>query len=121
MIPINPIIVALAIALGISVLGNAYLGNSYLDVRDERATAQGERDQARSAATTCSEATERMESRAAARAASAVLAIADARKSALARQGRAQHILSTPATVPGNDCKSADDRARRWITGRTQP
>jgi mannitol-specific phosphotransferase system IIBC component len=31
---------------------------------------------------------------------------------------KAQKILSTPPTVPGNDCKSASDRIQSWLKER---
>lgn len=117
----SEIVIALGIALAVSLAGNGWLATAYLGVRDERTEVKGERDQARSAANTCSEQVDQLQAVAATRAASAVQAIAAARKADQAKQSRAQQILSTPATVPGNDCKSADDRARSWIAGRAKP
>lgn len=121
MTPAAMIVAALGGLLACSLAGNAYLARSILEVRDERTQAIGERDQARSAADTCSEATEALRTAADKRAKDAQLQLAAARKATLDAQGRAQHILSTPPTVPGDDCRSASDRVRNWIKGRARP
>lgn len=45
-------------------------------------------------------------------------AIAAAEAAGVARGKKAAALLSKPATVPGNDCRSADDRARSWMLER---
>lgn len=47
-------------------------------------------------------------------------AVASAASAAFVRGQRAQKILRTPPSTPGNDCKSADDRARAWLKERGQ-
>lgn len=115
------IIQILGLLLALSVAGNAWLGSTYLGARDERTEAIGQRDQARSAATMCSDATEALQEQATRRQVEGQAAIAAARKAALGHEGRAQQILATPASTPGNDCKSADDRARSWLKSRGKP
>lgn len=114
----NPVLVALAVALGVSLFGNALLTRAYLGVRDERTEAIGERDQARSAASTCSNAVGAMFDRANKLAEEGKAAAEAARAEALKHQTRANAILSRPASTPGNDCKSAEDRAREWLKSR---
>lgn len=111
----------LAGVLALSLLGNAFLSKAYLDVRDERTAAQGERDDARSAASACSDATEALEELAGKRKAEAEKARAAAAVAARGHLAMAQHILSTPATVPGDACKSADERINRWLAERKTP
>lgn len=117
----NPILIALAIALAISLAGNGLLTRSYLGVRDERTEAQGERDQARSAASMCSDATEALQEQAGKRKAENQVAIARAAAAATAAAAKAQRELQLPATRPNDDCGSAVDRGTRWLSERTKP
>lgn len=117
----SPLLTALGLALLISLAGNAVLGWVYLGARDERVEAIGARDQARAAATACSDATEALRELADKRAAEGKAAAAVARRKANAHEQLAQQILATPASTPGDDCKSAQDRAGAWLRGRAKP
>lgn len=110
----------LGLLLTVSVAGNAWLGSSYLDARDKRTEAIGQRDQARSAAQTCSDATEALQAAAKTREQENKAAIAKAAAAAVARERRAQLQLATPATRPGDDCGSADDRFNNWLKARAK-
>jgi hypothetical protein len=114
------IIQILGLLLALSVAGNAWLGSSYLGARDERTQAIGQRDQARGAASMCSDATEALQEAAGQRTKENAAAVAQAAAAGAARERRAQLQLSTPATRPGNDCGSAGDRFDNWLKGRTQ-
>ncbi len=105
----------------VSLVGNALLLNAWLGARDDATQATERRDTARSAASVCSDATEDLRKRADAQAKFAEAEIAKARKAATARQVTAQTILSTPASVPGDDCASASQRAHDWLAGRVKP
>lgn len=107
----------MAIALAISMLANAGLTKVYLGQRDQTTVAQGERDQARAAASACSDATEALAELAAKRAKEAKAARAAAALAAKDRDQRADEILTTPATST-DDCKAAQDRATTWLKGR---
>lgn len=106
------------IALLISLAGNVALGWAWLDTRDDFATATVQRDQARGDASACSDATEALREQADKRAAAGKTATAAARAVAAGKQGRAQVILTTPPSVPGDDYASARRRADDWLLGR---
>lgn len=112
------IVQALALALALSIASNAALGWAWLGARDQVATTTSERDNARAAASACSDATEALRELADKRGAEAARAQAEARKAASHREGRAQQILSTPAALPGDDCGSARVRVDGWLNGR---
>lgn len=111
---------ALLVALGLSVAGNAALGWAWVGAREKGATMVVERDNARSAATACSDATEDLRDLADKRSAEAKKAQAAAHTAATGRQQTANTILSTPAAVPGDACASAQVRVDAWLRGRVQ-
>jgi hypothetical protein len=111
----------LALALALSVAGNAALGWKWLGARDQVAVATTERDDARAAASACSDATDDLRELTDKRGAQAKRAQAAARDAAGRREGRAQEILSTPAAAPGDDCGSARMRVDGWLKGRAEP
>lgn len=81
---------------------------------------EAERDDARDAASMCSDAVEDLRARADKRAADARPVQAAAQQAAGQRQAAAQLILSTPAAVQRDDCASARVRIDSWLTGRGQ-
>ncbi|MBB3641182.1 hypothetical protein [Variovorax atrisoli] len=109
---------ALLLALGLSVAGNAALGWAWIGAREKAATSVLQRDDARAAASACSDATEDLRDLADKRAAEAKKAQAAARSVALGHEARAQTILATPAAVPGDACASAQARIDGWLKGR---
>lgn len=115
------IVQTLALALALSIASNGALGWAWLGARDQVATTTTERDNARAAASACSDATEALRELADKRGAEAARAQVEARKAAGHREGRAQQILSTPAALPGDDCGSARVRVDGWLKGRAAP
>ena len=113
----NPIAI-IAIALAISLSGNAALGWAWLGSRDEIAAQGVQLDAAGKAATACSEATDKLLTLADKRLEEAKTARAAAAAAAKGRQQRADDILSAPPSVPGDDCKSAEYRATKWLRSR---
>lgn len=111
----------LLIALGLSVACNAALGWAWVGAREKVATTVVERDNARSAATACSDATDDLRDLAEKRGAEAKRAQAVARSAATGRQQAAHTILSTPPAVPGDACASAQVRVDAWLKGRAHP
>lgn len=107
----------LGVALAISIAGNAGLTYAYLGQRDETTAAQGERDQARAAATACSDATENLRELADKRESENKKLRAAAAARAKTLNEEADAILSTPASDP-DDCKAASQRLDRWLKGR---
>lgn len=112
---------ALMVALGISVAGNAALGWAWVGARERAATSVLQRDDARAAASACSDATEDLRDLANKRAAEAKKAQALARAAATGRQQAANAILSAPPAVPGDACASAQVRIDGWLRGRARP
>lgn len=124
MIPGSP----LMWAAGLSLALNAALGWAYLGQRDKTTEAETavtameqQRDGARAAASACSDAVEDLRTVADQRAAEARAARAEAAAKARGHNQRADAILSTPAAVPGDDCRSAQMRVADWIKGRARP
>lgn len=112
---------ALLAALGISLAANASLGWAWIGAREKVATSILQRDDARAAASDCSDATDDLRTLADKRAAEAKKAQAAARDRAVNYQQAANTILSTPAAVPGEACASAQVRIDSWLRGRVQP
>lgn len=112
----NPIII-LAVTMVISLAGNAALGYLYLDQRDSTVMAEGQRDQARGAADTCSKSVDELVEKSADRAKKAIVARKAAAASAATHDARSDEILSTPATST-DDCQAAQDRSTAWLKGR---
>lgn len=116
-----PLVQILALLLGLSVLGNAIQYRTNLGTRDQLVEAKGARDQARAAASSCSDATEALRELADKTAAAGRKAAAEAAARARSHQARAQEILAAPPAVAGDDCRSAHLRAVGWIQGRAKP
>ncbi|CAN7473619.1 hypothetical protein [Variovorax paradoxus] len=108
----------LALALAVSVVGNAALGWAWIGAREAVATTALERDNARASASACSDATDDLRTLADKLAADAKRAQAAAHLAAVDHQARAQTILATPAAVPGDACASAQVRIDGWLKGR---
>lgn len=83
--------------------------------------ALGQRDEARADASACSDATDDLRDLADKRKAEAETARAAAKTVYVTRSKRADAILSKPASVPGDDCRSAADRAAAWLATRGTP
>jgi hypothetical protein len=115
----NPLMLC-GVALAISVACNGAVGWLWLHARDERAVAETQRDEARGAATACSDATEALRTLADKQAADGKAAVAEAKATAGKAAQRADHILSRAPSQPGNDCASAQDRVTDWLKTRGQ-
>lgn len=108
--------------------GNLLLGAAWLSARDDAATAAAElvamkeqRDGARQAAQTCSDATEALGTLAAQRAVEAAPARAAAADQAAALNDRADYTLATAPGAPGDNCASLQDLGSQWLKGRVKP
>lgn len=112
------LLIGLGIALGLSLLGNAALTHRYLATRDELTRTKGERDEARADASACSDATDDLRRLADQRAKESAPVVAAAGAAAVQREQRAQQILSTPASIPTDDCKSAVVQMDGWLSSR---
>lgn len=114
----KPVLIALATVLAISLLANAGLTRAYLGARDDLAEATGARDQARAAATSCSDGVRRLQAEAADRDREATRFRERAQDMARERQRRAQRILTAPPAFPGDDCRSASAAIDAWLGER---
>lgn len=110
-----------AVVLAISMAANAALGWAWLDACDAATAAIGERDRARADATACSGATENLRDLAYQRKREADIARDTARRDAAGHHLRADAILTKGPTVPGDDCRSATERAEAWLASRRAP
>lgn len=118
--PTQAIVAALA-------AGSLLLGWAWLSARDDAATARAElvsmqqqRDGARQAAQSCSDATEAMSATAAQRAAEAAPARAAAAGQAAALNARADYTLSRQPAA-GDSCAAIQTLGRDWLKGRVKP
>ncbi len=115
------------IILAASAAGNLLLGWGWLSARDDAATAaaevvsmQQQRDGARQAAQSCSDATEALGVVAAQRAAEAEPARAAAAGHAQALNARADYTLSRQPAA-GDSCAAIHTLGRDWLKGRVKP
>lgn len=107
----------LALLLAISLVGNAWLTYEYLGQRDTAVVATTQNTQTTAVATSCGQSVSNMANTAKRREADNAPERAAAAASAAEGKRQAANILATPATTPGNDCKSASDRLDRWLKG----
>lgn len=113
MIPL-PLLIVLAGLLAT----NAFTGWSWLQARDRAATLQERLDKTVDVARECSRGVDALQAAADKRVAAARAAGAAAAKRAAAGNQRADQILAKPATVPGNDCASAQAQIDDWLSNR---
>ena len=111
----------LAIVLAISLAANAVLGYAYLGQRDTAVVQTEKTTQATGAATACSEGVEDLSKAGTKRHKEAAPKVEAAAKRADVANKQADQILSTPAAVAGDDCKSAQARVDDWWATRAKP
>ena len=107
--------------LTLSLAGNAALGWAWVGARERAAASIVQRDDARAAASACSDATEDLRDLADKRGTEAKKAQALARTTANGHQQAAHTIMSTPPAVPGDACASAQARIDGWLRARVRP
>ena len=117
---ISPLTTGMAIILLISLAANAFVGRAYLAARDTATTAEHQRDQARSDATACSDATEDLRDLAVKRAKAAAPARAAAASAAQGLQARADYTLRLRPSNPADVCASMQALGDEWLQGRAQ-
>lgn len=116
-----PTISPILIALIISLAANGVLGWSYLGQRDATTAATHQRDQARTDASACSDATEDLRTLANKRSTAAAPARAAAATAAKILSQRADATLSQQPKVPGDMCASMQALGDEWLQGRAKP
>lgn len=108
------------LALIVSIAANILLYRA-MSMQKTRATiAETNLTTANAATKTCNDSIAGLEAAATARGVKSGAARERARQKALGLEQRAQQELSTPATAPGNDCKSAQDRVDRILLRRAE-
>lgn len=112
---------ALVVVLALSVAGNALLGRAWLSARDDLAAATVQRDDARTDATACSDATEDLRDLADKRNAESAPARAAAAAVARTLTRRADATLASAPAVPGDMCASMQDLGDAWLQGKGAP
>lgn len=123
----NKLVAALGFALVVSVLGHVAGGYAYLQQRDASVEArtdlrhqQGATEAASLAANACSESVEGLSVSAALMASQLEGVRRAASQKAGVHYAKADKILSTPATVPGDACASAQKRVDNILAARGQ-
>ena len=104
-----------AIIIGAALLGVGLYARHEKDRADK---LEVQLATAAAAAQACIASIAELEAQAKAREAAAAEAVAKAQKDAARHAKRADDLLRAPAAVPGDDCASAQVRARAWLEGR---
>lgn len=113
-----PLLTALIAALVVSLAGNGMLARGYLKQRDLAHAASEQAERNLDVAKQCSAGVESIQKASEDQVKQAELDVAAAR--AQADQARRRAIVSAtrPATRPGDDCGSAQDRIDQWMRER---
>jgi chromosome segregation ATPase len=108
------VLLVLALSLG----GNAWQWHRNGVEHDARVKVEADLTTANNATKACNDSIGELERQARDRDAENTKLRQEAQNRRRAQESLAQQILSTPATVPGNDCQSAKDRVANWLKGR---
>lgn len=112
----NPLVLALVI----SMAANGFVGMAWLKARDRATAAESSRDQWKGSAETCGQSVVALQAAGKRQAASAAKKVEAARVTAGELFRAADRDLSTPASVAGDDCKSAMQRKDKFLQERAQ-
>jgi hypothetical protein len=112
------VVIAFLIVLAASVLANLWLYREWRGEHDKLTVAETKLGEANAATKACNDSIAGLEEAARERGRDAEKARAQAQNDRDAAEKRAQRILSKPPSTPGNDCKSARDRAVDWLMER---
>lgn len=122
------VIGALLLLLSLALIGDFFLFQGYQAEKSRAdkaetnlATANKATITANAATKACNDSIAGLEKEAEKRGAEGEAARALARQKAAAKEAKAQRELSTPPTVPGDACKSAQDRVDRILRERGKP
>jgi hypothetical protein len=115
---VNYLVIGLAGALALSVLGNGVLTRAYLGARDARTEAVGVATTANAAAKNCAEGVEALRSAGEKRAKEAEGERDAAQQRAKLAEGRGRSIIAKAQAVPGNACASAQVQIDDWLSNR---
>jgi hypothetical protein len=109
---------AFLIVLALSLAANAFMWHRIGVEHDGKVAAEASLDTANKATQACNDSVTELERQAKSRDAENLALRKEAENRRRAQESLAQQILSTPATVPGNDCQSARDRVVNWLKAR---
>ena len=107
-----------ATLLVISLAGNAWQHRSAGKTLERAVTAENDLKSTKNAAKLCSDSVRALKDEADKAEKAAKLDIDKAKLEADERVKKARKIVITPPSVPGDDCRSALDRAREWQKGQ---
>jgi hypothetical protein len=108
------VLLVLALSLG----GNAWQWHRNGVEHDARVKVEADLTTANNATKACNDSVTELERQARIARRREPRAAQGSREPPRAQESLAQQILSTPATVPGNDCQSARDRVVNWLKAR---
>ena len=106
-----------AALLVISLLGNVWQHRSAGKTLERAVAAENDLKTSKNAAKLCSDSVRALKDEADKAAEAAKVGIEKAKRDADARVKKARQIVITPPSVPGDDCRSALERARDWQKG----
>lgn len=112
------VLIGLAIALALSILGNILLWSSRDEAIQETAQVQSALKQSRDVAQTCSDSVQALKDKADAAEAIAALAREANNKAADEKTIKGTRTLQVQPSTPGNECKSTTDLLRSWHSQR---
>lgn len=111
-------VIALCVALALSLILNAKLAKHYLEKRDEAVQLDEKRKKAVGDAESCTKGVEELATAAARKAQDASADIRRAQVAASAAQGRAEAERRRKPAVVGDACASAQVETRQWLENR---
>lgn len=111
-------LIAVAIALAVSMAGNVMLGRSYLAERDDATEARASAGQARDAAQQCDDGVRSLQAAAEARARTAETERDAALRRQRAAQATAAELLARAPKNPADLCASAQVQVNEWLSNR---
>lgn len=115
------IIVAASAAVFATLAGVVAFQRSQIDKKNAEIVAlQLSLKQSQDAAQICSDSVADLRKQSDEREKKGLDAIEAAKANALKAKSKADKILSTPPSVPGNDCQSASDRVNEWLKDRSK-
>lgn len=116
----NPIVVALGVALLASIAGNALLFDAFVEAREGAAKIEQARKSAMDAAESCGAAVIKLQEAATKQANDAKAAIEAAQRFAGEQRRAAELERRRRQAVPGNACASAEVETREWLQRRRE-
>jgi hypothetical protein len=114
------VIGALLLLLTLALIGDLYLFQAWQADKERAVKAEADLGTANGQTKICNDSIKGLQDESFKRGELANKAREVARQKAAELERQAQSELSTPATTPGNDCKSAQDRVDRILRQRAQ-